>query len=129
RSGDAPTGPGGAGLHMNGPEIFTFTLNRVPQTVTQLLASANLTPEAVDLFVFHQANEFILDHLRRKMGIPREKFYVAMSDCGNTTSSSIPIALHRARAEGRIKAGSVLALVGFGVGYSRAGTVVHWPER
>ena len=68
----------------------------------------------------------MLEHLRKSMKIPAEKFQVSMSHCGNTVSSTIPIALKHAQAEGRIQPGSLVMLVGFGVGYSWGATLVHW---
>ncbi len=105
-------------LVMNGGEIFTFTLQTVPRAVAQLLERAGLTLAEVDRFVFHQANQYMLEHLRQKLGIPAEKFIVQMHDCGNTVSSTIPIAWTRALAAGQIRPGHRVMLVGFGVGYS-----------
>lgn len=113
-------------LYMNGPEIFNFTLDIVPDTVKSLLARAKLSMDDVDLFVFHQANKFMLDSLRDKIGIPEEKFYLDMEDKGNTVSATIPIAIKDALDEGRIRRGDRLMLVGFGVGYSWAGCIVEW---
>ena len=112
-------------LYMNGPEIFNFTLDIVPDTVKSLLARAKLSMDDIDLFVFHQANKFMLDSLRDKIGIPDEKFYVNMEDKGNTVSATIPIAMKDALDEGRIRRGDKLMLVGFGVGYSWAGCIVE----
>ncbi|MBI2392741.1 MAG: ketoacyl-ACP synthase III [Deltaproteobacteria bacterium] len=122
-------GPGGERptLHMNGPEIFTFTLRVVPPLIAQLLERAACRLDDVDLFVFHQANEFMLEHLRNKLRIPREKFFVGMRRCGNTVSSTIPIALCDAAAEGRLPSGARVMLVGFGVGYSWGATLIRWP--
>lgn len=113
-------------LFMDGAEIFTFTLDAVPRLVAAMLAKAATTIEAIDLFVFHQANGYILEHLRKKTQIPKEKFFVAMSHCGNTVSSSIPIALKEAQAAGRLVSGAKVMLVGYGVGYSWGATLVHW---
>jgi 3-oxoacyl-[acyl-carrier-protein] synthase-3 len=85
-----------------------------------------LWPEDVDCFVFHQANRFILDHLRRKLEVPAERFPILLSDCGNTVSASIPIAMKDAREAGLLQAGSLAMLVGFGVGYSWAATFAQW---
>ena len=113
-------------LYMNGSEIFNFTLRMVPDVVRQLLAKAGVCLDAVDLFVFHQANRFMLDHLRRKLQIPTERFVIAMEDVGNTVSSSIPIALEQAQLQGRLQPGALVMLVGFGVGYSWGATFIRW---
>jgi 3-oxoacyl-[acyl-carrier-protein] synthase-3 len=118
--------PGPANLYMNGPEIFNFTLRAVPDLVQQLLTRAGKIVEDVDLFVFHQANEYMLEHLRKKLKIPPEKFFIGMRGCGNTVSSTIPIALQQAVHENRIQPGHLIMLVGFGVGYSWAATLVRW---
>jgi 3-oxoacyl-[acyl-carrier-protein] synthase III len=113
-------------LHMNGPEIFNFTLQSVPHCLRQLLQIAKLTVEEIDLFVFHQANKYMLEHLRQKIGIPDERFFVGMENIGNTVSASIPIALRQAENSGRLKKTHLVALVGFGVGYSWGATLVRW---
>lgn len=111
-------------LYMNGSEIFTFTLKAVPRLVKDVLAAAGLEAGAIDQFVFHQANEFMLEALRKKLGIPPERFPVCMADCGNTVSSTIPIALKRLQEQGALKTGDRALLVGFGVGYSWAGALM-----
>lgn len=114
-------------LWMNGPEIFNFTLQVVPETVRELLVRAGLQQAQVDLFVFHQANHYMLDHLRKKLKVPPEKFVVAIAESGNTVSCTIPIALHQAQAEGRLESGMRVMLVGFGVGYSWGAAMITWP--
>lgn len=111
---------------MNGAEIFTFTLSAVPRSVNELLSRAQMTLDDVDLFIFHQANKYMLEHLRKRLKIPAEKFYISMAHCGNTVSSTIPIALKHAAEEGRLAEGSRAMLVGFGVGYSWGAAMVRW---
>jgi 3-oxoacyl-[acyl-carrier-protein] synthase III len=93
-----------------------------------LLAKSELALEQVDLFVFHQANRFMLDHLRKGLAIPQEKFWIAMNHCGNTVSSTIPIALKHAAANGKLHPGSLVMLVGFGVGYSWGASLLRCDE-
>ena len=113
-------------LFMDGAEIFNFTLSAVPKSVNALLAKSGVTLEQIDLFVFHQANKYMLEHLRKRMKIPTERFQVTMAHCGNTVSSTLPIALKHAACEGRLKDGTLVMLVGFGVGYSWGATLVRW---
>jgi len=112
-------------LFMSGAEIFNFTLAEVPSTVYRLLERSGLTLDEIDLFVFHQANRYMLEHLRKRMKISASKFYISMSHCGNTVSSTIPIALYHALNEGRLKSGRCAMLVGFGVGYSWGATLAR----
>jgi len=116
----------GKPLFMDGPEIFNFALDVVPETVESVRAKNGLAPEDVDLYVFHQANRFLLQALQKVCGIPEDLFYVNLEDIGNTVSASVPIALRRAADEGRLKPGMTVLTVGFGVGLSWAGTVLRW---
>ncbi len=113
-------------LYMNGGEVFAFTLQTVPAAVQNLLETASMSLEDFDVIVFHQANKYMLDNLRDRMSIPPAKFLVDMETVGNTVSATIPIALSDAAASGRIRPGQRAMLVGFGVGYSWAGTVIEW---
>lgn len=116
-------------LRMNGSEIFSFTLKSIPLLVQQTLTKAKLKVEDVDWFVFHQANKFMLEHLRDKIGIPEEKFAISLEKCGNTVSSSIPIALKELSVAGKLKPGQKVMAVGFGVGYSWGATIIEWREQ
>ena len=110
-------------LFMDGSEIFMFTLVKVPKMLKAVLAANDLQKEDIDLFVFHQANKYMLEHLRKKLKIEEDKFFVNLPNVGNTVSSTIPIALCDARNEGKMK-GNIL-LAGFGVGLSWGGTILR----
>lgn len=115
-------------LYMNGQELFLFTLQRVPEVVSATLAASSTTMQDIDHFVFHQANEFMNEHLRAKLSIPREKAPIVMQGCGNTVSSTIPIALHSIGTDGKLRSGQKVMLVGFGVGYSWGACLVTWGD-
>jgi 3-oxoacyl-[acyl-carrier-protein] synthase III len=113
-------------LHMNGPGVFTFTLNVVPKLVADLLAASGLAIEDVDMVVPHQANAFMLESLRKRIRVPPERFFVDLRKIGNTVSATIPIALAMAAAQGRLKPGARAMLLGFGIGLSWGGAMVRW---
>jgi 3-oxoacyl-[acyl-carrier-protein] synthase-3 len=112
-------------LYMNGGEIFSFTLEKVPESVNEVLKANNLQMFDIDFFVFHQANGFMLTHLRNKMEIADEKFLIVMEHTGNTVSSSIPLALKELISLNKLIIGQKLMLVGFGVGYSWSATILE----
>jgi 3-oxoacyl-[acyl-carrier-protein] synthase-3 len=114
-------------LFMDGAEIMQFTLSSIPRVMRELLESAGKTLDDIDHVIFHQANLFILEALRKKIKIPAEKFIVELDTVGNTVSSTIPIAIAKARASGRIQSGDMALLLGFGVGYSWAATLAVMP--
>lgn len=115
----------GKHLYMNGPALFNFALQEIPGCVHRLLEISEKTPSDIDRFIFHQANGFILEHLRQKLKIPAEKFFIDMQDGGNTVSCTIPIALKRAQMNGWLEPGQLIMLVGFGVGYSWGATLIR----
>jgi 3-oxoacyl-[acyl-carrier-protein] synthase III len=111
-------------LFMDGAEIFNFSLQTVPKSIKQLLEKCQVTIEEIDFFVFHQANKFMLEALRRKIKIPKEKFSLNLENYGNTSSATIPMALEVAIDEGKINNGSKVVICGFGVGYSWAAALI-----
>lgn len=115
-----------AHLFMNGQAILVFTIQTIPLAIDRLLAKAQRTVDQIDLFVFHQASRYILELLRNKLKIPEEKFVIDLEHCGNTVSSTIPIALKNAAKMGRLKGGETVMILGFGVGYSWGGALLVW---
>lgn len=111
-------------LFMDGRAIYTFMMKRVPLSVDRVLKSNGLTMAEVDFFVFHQASKYMLDSLRERMKIPQEKMVYEMNFCGNTVSSSIPIALRSLLADSE-NTGKCAVLSGFGVGLSWASVIIR----
>lgn len=107
-------------LYMNGAEVMAFSLKEVPKAADELLKKAGITKEAIDYFILHQANKFMLEALRKKLKLTEDKLPITMENCGNTVSSTIPIALFMLLKEEKIQSGQRLMLIGFGVGYSWA---------
>ena len=110
-------------LYMNGKAIFDFTADVVPPLIEETLQKNGVNMDEVDLFVFHQANKYMINYIRKLMGIDKDRFYVCMENIGNTVSSTIPIALCEAEKEDRLKGNIVLA--GFGVGLSYGAVILH----
>jgi len=113
-------------LYMDGAEIFSFTSKAVPELVDQILVKSKLNLEEINLFIFHQANQFMLNHIRKKINIPEDKFFIFLKNCGNTVSSTIPIALREAIDSKSIKANDTILLAGFGVGYSWGANIIKF---
>lgn len=110
-------------LYMHGGNVFNFTADVVPPMVEELLQKSGLAQDEIDLWVFHQANKYMINYLRKLLDIDKERFYIYMEHVGNTVSSTIPIALVEARKENKLH-GNVL-LAGFGVGLSWGGVMLN----
>ena len=111
-------------LYMDGAGIFDFTIREVPESVKRILKKESVTPDDIDLYIFHQANRFMLDFLEKLMKLDKRKCYTNFSDIGNTVCASIPIALKRAMDEGIVKKKQSIVLCGFGVGLSWGSTII-----
>jgi 3-oxoacyl-[acyl-carrier-protein] synthase-3 len=112
-------------LYMNGPEIFNFTSENIPDFTHKVLVDNDLEVNDVDYFVFHQANAFMLDFMRRRIKASKEKFYIDLEDGGNTVSNTIPIALKRLVENNKGHGKAKIVIIGFGVGLSWAGGVIE----
>lgn len=108
-------------LFMSGAEVFSFTITDVPKAINSFMSEYSIDRNDVDMFVFHQANLFILKNLARKIGVPMEKVPVSIERFGNTSGESIPLTLvdtlESEQSDEMIK----LFLCGFGVGLSYGG--------
>ena len=111
-------------LYMNGPEIFNFTIMAVPIVVDQCLKKNKINLEEIDYVIFHQANKYMIEYLRKKIKIPKDKFYDNMLHTGNTVSATIPIALKNCIDENIVIKDDKVLLVGYGVGYSWGATII-----
>lgn len=116
-------------LYMNGPEVFNFTNEVIPDFTKEVLLKNQLEISDVGQFVFHQANAFMLHFMRKRLKIEKEKFFVDIEDGGNTVSSTIPIALKKYAADFEGKASENVLIIGFGVGLSWAGGLFKLDEK
>lgn len=115
-------------LFMHGPGIFNFSINTIPPLVERMERLAQDKEIAIKTYIFHQANRYMLDRLRGLCGMSEERYYNKMTDCGNTVSSSIPIAMTDAWNEGFLKPEESCMLVGFGVGLSWGAALIRLPQ-
>lgn len=111
-------------LYMNGGNIFNFTLEAVPSMMKEILEKNGLEKDQIDYYVFHQANKFMLNTIRKVCVLPKDKFYVNLVNTGNTVSSTVLIGLKDCLDNGTIKEGDKVMISGFGVGLSWGGTVL-----
>jgi 3-oxoacyl-[acyl-carrier-protein] synthase-3 len=109
-------------LYMNGPEVFNFTSEVIPNFTKEILEKNNVKTENINQFVFHQANAFMLNFIRKRLKIVTENFFIDLEDGGNTVSCTIPIALKKYSQS--IERETTIAIVGFGVGLSWSGGLI-----
>lgn len=113
-------------LYMNGGAIFNFTLDAVPAMMKDILEKNSIQKEDVDYYVFHQANKFMLNTIRKVCVLPKDKFYINLAETGNTVSSTVLIGLKNCMECGIIKSGDKVMVSGFGVGLSWGGSLLYF---
>ncbi len=113
-------------LYMNGSAIFNFTLDAVPAMMEKILEKNGCQKDDIDYYVFHQANKFMLNTIRKVCVLPKDKFYVNLEETGNTVSSTVMIGLRQCLDSGKITPGMRVMISGFGVGLSWGGTVLKF---
>lgn len=113
-------------LYMNGGAIFNFTLDAVPVMMADILAKNQLQKDEIDYYVFHQANKFMLNTIRKVCVLPKDKFYVNLATTGNTVSSTVLIGLKDCMDDRIINSGDKVMVSGFGVGLSWGGTILRF---
>ncbi|HXH97445.1 MAG TPA: beta-ketoacyl-ACP synthase III [Gaiellaceae bacterium] len=115
-------------VKMNGREVFKFATRILVQSAEAVLDRCGLQIADVDVYVPHQANVRIIDHATKKLGVPSERVVTNVDRYGNTSSGSIPLALADARADGRLRAGSLVLMTGMGAGLSWGSALMRWTK-
>ena len=122
-----PSSTGTAGhLRMRGKEVFRHAVGNLADVVLEALEANNLGPEAIDWLVPHQANRRIIDHTAKKLNMPSEKVVLTVSEHGNTSAASVPLALNEAVTDGRIKEGDVILMEAMGGGFTWGAVLARW---
>ncbi len=122
-----PSTVGGNGyLQMQGREVFKYAVQYMADVVTEALESNNITSADIDWLVPHQANSRIIEGTAKKLGMSMDKVILTVDRHGNTSAASIPLALHEAVSDGRIKRGELLLLEAMGGGFTWGAALVRY---
>ncbi|MEO8523720.1 MAG: ketoacyl-ACP synthase III [Caldimonas sp.] len=119
-----PSDPRDLSLRMDGAGIFNFTIKRVPPLIQEALALSGLTVDAVDAFLFHQSNRFIMRHLMKKAGLPEARVPMTIENMGNCGGPSVAVTMTQLLPAQRER-DLTLMLLGYGVGLSWGAAVVR----
>ena len=101
---------------MDGRAVFDFLLKEIPQSINRILASANLTMDDIKYVVPHQANAKMIEGVAKKLKTDMSKFYMTIAKYGNTSSSTMPIAMSELFEQGLLQPGDKIIVTGFGAG-------------
>jgi len=115
-------------VKMNGREVFKFATRVLVTSAEAVLDACGRRVEDVDVYVPHQANVRIIEHARKKLGVPAERTVINVDRYGNTSSGSIPLALADAEADGRLKPGELVLMTGMGAGLTWGSALIEWTK-
>jgi len=110
---------------MRGQEVYKLAVKRNMEVIESTLAEAGVDPAELALVIPHQSNLRIIESAREKLNLPREKMFINIHRCGNTSAASVPMGLDECRRAGRIKAGDLVLLVAFGAGLTWASALLR----
>jgi 3-oxoacyl-[acyl-carrier-protein] synthase-3 len=113
-------------VHQEGGAVFKVAVRKMSELAETLLTRNELTAEDIDLFIPHQANQRIILSTAEKLGMPEEKIVINIGEYGNTTAATIPLAMHTALEQKRLKKGGLVLLASFGGGYTIGATLLRW---
>ncbi len=113
-------------IQMNGKEVFTFAVSKVPEAVKNLLSREKVPCEDIRYYLLHQANERIIRSAARRIGEDISKFPMNMDRYGNTSSASLLILLDEMKKSGRLQRGDKLVLAGFGGGLTYGASLIEY---
>ena len=113
-------------IQMNGKEVFTFAVSKVPEAVKNLLSREKVPCEDIRYYLLHQANERIIRSAARRIGEDISKFPMNMDEYGNTSSASLLILLDEVKKSGKLQRGDKLVLAGFGGGLTYGASLIEY---
>jgi 3-oxoacyl-[acyl-carrier-protein] synthase-3 len=113
-------------VHQDGQTVFRFAVRKNEETCRRLLDRNGITAADLDLFVSHQANKRIIESAAQRLGVPPEKMVLNIGEYGNTTAATIPLALHDAVRDGRLKRGDLVLLASVGAGFTVGSVLLRW---
>ena len=113
-------------FQMNGSKVFLFSIKTAPVLINNTLVKNNLRMEDINMFIFHQASKIIIETITKKLKIPEERYFLNLEKYGNTSASTIPMAIHNAHLQGKIKKGDLVMLIAFGTGFSWGATIIKY---
>lgn len=113
-------------MRMQGRDVFKFATRVLPECMQALEKESKIALDEVDYFIVHQANERIIAHVYKKMKISQEKFYMNLSEYGNTSAASIPLVIDEMNKKGLLKRGMKIMTIGFGGGLTYGANLFTW---
>jgi 3-oxoacyl-[acyl-carrier-protein] synthase-3 len=112
-------------MRIRGREVYQQAIRRIVETVTECMERCSLSIDDVKMLISHQMNGRIIESAAKRLNLPSEKVYINISEYGNTSAASVPLAFDGCRKEGKIKKGDIVIFVAFGAGLTWGANVIQ----
>ncbi len=113
-------------VHQDGQAVFKYAVRKMAEASVVLLERNGFKGSDVALFVPHQANRRIIMAAADRLGMKEDRVMINIDEYGNTTAATIPLALHTAREQGRLKKGDLVLLAAVGAGFTTGAALFRW---
>ncbi|BDU76629.1 beta-ketoacyl-ACP synthase III [Mesoterricola sediminis] len=113
-------------IHQEGKEVYKHAVREMAEVSRLMLDRNNIDPKDLALFVPHQANLRIMDAAAKRLELPAERMACNISEYANTTSATLPTALHQSLEKGKLKKGDLVVFAAFGAGFTWGGNLMRW---
>jgi 3-oxoacyl-[acyl-carrier-protein] synthase-3 len=113
-------------IHQDGKEVYKRAVRDMAEVSRLMLDRNRIATSDLALFVPHQANVRIMEAAAKRLELPPERMASNIGDYANTTSATIPTALHQSLEAGRLKRGDLVVLAAFGAGFTWGGALLRW---
>ncbi len=113
-------------VYQDGQTVYKFAVRKMAEAAERVLESNGVKGDELACFIPHQANKRIIESTAHRLGMPMERVILNIDRYGNTTAGTIPLAMHTAIEEGRLKKGDLVLLASVGAGFTVGATLLRW---
>jgi len=113
-------------MEIKGREVYQQAVRRIVEAVEECLEHCNLKNDDIDMLVSHQMNARIIESAQKRLKLPNEKVFINITEYGNTSAASVPLAFDECYRQGKIKEGNIVIFVAFGAGLTWGANVIQF---
>jgi 3-oxoacyl-[acyl-carrier-protein] synthase-3 len=112
-------------MEIKGRQVYQQAIRRIVETVNKCLEVCELTFDDIDMLISHQMNGRIIESAAKRLNLPEEKVFINITDYGNTSAASVPMAFDECVKQGKVKQGDIIIFVAFGAGLTWGANIVR----
>ena len=113
-------------VHQDGQAVYKYAVRKMAEVTEKVLERSGIKGTDLGCFIPHQANKRIILSTAERLGLPLERVIINIDRYGNTTAATIPLAMHTAREEGRLKKEDLVLIASVGAGFTAGASLLRW---